>query len=1127
MMLDKYAIAVLGQDSDVEAFKTTTFIGLGGDSLRAMRLAALVQDDLGVRVPVAALLGDSPLAEVLTGVDAADPAVAPVGTTAEPPTDAVPLTHAQRGMWLIERFTGGSPYNLVFTCHVEKGLLDKEVLGHAVAAVAAKHPGLRTVYRDLSGDVAAEVLDTYVPVVEVVRHDGDVADFADHVRSVVAERAPLPFELAEAPAFRFLLVENPAGRQALVLNAHHVVLDGWAVGLLLTEVFARYDALVRGLPDPSPGPGVSARALHRRQETSRASGTWDEQADFWSRHLAGVPTVLEVSSDRQRPVVQEAEGDRADVDLGDVVSAAANDRARALGITPFSLLLGAFALVLSRRTGVRTLLVGVPLAGRGTAELAELIAVTGNLVPVRVDVDDDATADDYLRSVHRSLGLSIDAGDLPFEDLVTRLGLERDRGRHPLVQVSFGMHDQLVPTSLRTSTVDIRVEEGHGGGAQFDLSLLIGRAEPSLAGHLEYATGVYGEAEADALVADFRAAVEQVAAAGSGKLEEVRCLSAEALARLDGLNRTRTDFPDATLDELFRRVARRSPDAVAVCEDDTELTYAELESAAAYQAVLLRGAGVRPGDRVLVGVPRSVAEIVAVLGVVWVGAGYVGVDLGAPKEHTDKILAKAAPTAALVAPEHVERVADSGVAVVPTWDRSWPAETGVPGSEATDGVAYVAFTSGSTGQPKGVRVPHPAVVRLVHEADYVRLGAGERVLRLSPLAFDASTLEIWGALLTGATLEVHPAGLPTPSELGEFLLDRGVTVAWLTAGLFRLVEEFAADTLGGLRQLLSGGDVVPHEHVARVLRRHPGLVVTNGYGPTENTTFTTTHSVRHPDEVDGPLPIGRPLPGTRVYVLDERARLVPPGGVGELFTGGAGLADGYLDDEAETARSFGHFSPDVPERLYRTGDVVRLDTAGALRFLGRRDDQVKLRGYRVELSAISDALVTHPAVRDAVVVATDGDSAEKRLIAAVVGDVGTADLRDWLAKRLPSYMVPTLWAVVERVPLTGNGKVDRAALASVAAAAGGRPTTAPAPAVDGQAEVTALFAEAIGVEDRTYESDVDFFTVGGNSMGAVKLVRLVGERTGATVRLRDFLRNPTPAGLRVLVEKATATDGGR
>ncbi|MFD0201764.1 MULTISPECIES: non-ribosomal peptide synthetase [Saccharothrix] len=1122
MTFNQYATAVLGSEIDASAFATRSFIGLGGDSLRAMRLAALVQERLGVRIPVAALLGDAPLAEVLAeaGVVTAPAEPAPTATSDDGPAES--LSHAQRGMWLIERVTGGSPYNLVFTCFVlpgTEGRLKGEVFERAVAATVARHPGLRTVYREVDGDVATEVLDRHTADITAVEHEGD--GFEEHVRFLAAEHGRRPFDLAAAPAFRFLRVTG-SRQDAVVLMAHHMVLDGWAVGLLLNELFAHYDALALGLPAPFTGVAPSTRALFRHQERARVSGEWERQAEFWIKQLDGVPTVLELPADRQRPALQDAAGDRTVVDFGVDTSAAVVRRARELGITPFAFLLGAYGVTLSRWTGARQLLVGVPLTGRGTSELEELVAVAGNLVPVRIDVDDDAPVADYLRAVHTSLAQSIDAGALPFEELVARLGVERSLGCHPLVQATFGMHDQLVPQRLESAGLEIRVEEGHGGGSQFDLSLLIRQSEPSLAGHLEYATSVWGVAEVEGFVADFRTAAAELAAAG-GALEEVRCVAPERRASLDRINETRRDFPFASLDELFRDVARSTPDAVAVREGDVELTYRQLAGAAARQARLLREAGVRPGDRVLVGVERSVAEVVAVLGVVWAGAAYVGVDLGLPAAHTGKIVAKAAPTAALVALDAADRV--PGVPVVSTWDSSWTGgEVDVLPADP-DRLAYVAFTSGSTGQPKGVAIPHRAVVRLVHDADFVRLGAGERVLRLSPLAFDASTLELWGALLTGATLEVHPAGLPTPSELGDFLLEREVTVAWLTAGLFRLVEEFAPDSFAGLRQLLSGGDVVPHDHAARVLARHPGLVITNGYGPTENTTFTTTYSVSDPDGIDGPLPIGTPLPGTRVYVLDERGRRVPPGAVGELYAAGEGLAVGYLDDEAETARAFGHFSPEVDERLYRTGDVVRIDTRGRLRFLGRRDDQVKLRGYRVELSAISDALVAHPAVHDAVVAVTGDNSADKRLVAAVVLEAGqqtgTAELRDFLADRLPVYMVPVLWAVVDRIPLTGNGKVDRRALVAQAAPAGQR---APKPVVaDRSADegLVPLFVEAIGGEPTTaVDADTDFFVVGGNSMGAVRLVKLVKDRLGVTLRLRDFLRTPTPAGLGQLVAKA-------
>ncbi|RSM90726.1 non-ribosomal peptide synthetase [Kibdelosporangium aridum] len=1105
MSLDEYAVAVLGPDTDVTGFATRSFIGLGGDSLRAMRLAALVQEQHGIRIPVADLLSATPLAEVL--------AIPEIASQEAPVVESVDvLSPTQRGMWMTEKVVGGSTYNLVFTCFVDSGHLDRSAFEQAVAATVARHAGLRTVFREHDGDVKPVVLSHHTAEITDVQHTGD--DFDDFVRATAAEYGRKPFDLSAAPAFRFVRVASAAG-EAIVLAGHHMVLDGWAIGLLFTEIFTNYDAFVAGKPSPYTQPAPAMRALVARQEMLRDNGEWDRQAEFWLKQLDGVPTVLELPADRPRPSIQDPHGERITLDLGPNVSAQVKAHAQDIGVTRFAFLLGAYALTLSRWTGARSMLIGVSLYGRDTAELAELIAVAGNLVPIRVDVDEDQPVTDFLRSVQDSVARSIDAGALPFDELVNRLGVDRSLGAHPLVQVCFGMHDQLVPHRIQTSTGQIRVEEGHGGGAQFDMSLLFGQSEPTLAAQVEYATSVWSKADAEGFATDFATATQELTSADNPALAELRCISPARRAVLDELNDTRQDFPESTLDSLFRDVVRRTPEAVAVREGDIELTYAELAGAAAEQARILREAGVKPGDRVLIGLDRSIAETVAVLGITWAGAAYVGVDLSAPSAHTAKILAKADAKAALVADP--QALAQYDIPICASWEPGWPSAD-VPAEPGR--IAYVAFTSGSTGVPKGVAVPHSAGVRLVHEAPFVRLGPGERVLRLSPLAFDASTLEFWGPLVSGATLEIYPAGIPSPTELGAFLLERKVSVAWLTAGLFRLVEEFAPDSLGGLRQLISGGDVVPHDHVARVLKRHPGILITNGYGPTENTTFTATHTVTSPAEVDGPLPIGTPIPGTRVYVLDDRHRLIPPGAVGELYAAGAGLADGYVGDEQETARCFGHFSPDVPERLYRTGDLVRIDTHGRLRFLGRRDSQVKLRGYRVELSAINDVLSVDPRVSDSVVLVSDGDSADKRLIAAVVpaASVGTDELRDMLAEQLPVYMVPTLWAVVDQIPVTSNGKVDRRALAAVAVPAGQH---VPGEPKEDLTPISAFFSMALP-EALTSEftAETDFFTVGGNSMGALRLIRLVKDELGVTVRLRDFLLSPTPAGLHSLIEKA-------
>ncbi|WP_344668509.1 amino acid adenylation domain-containing protein [Catenulispora yoronensis] len=675
-------------------------------------------------------------------------------------------------------------------------------------------------------------------------------------------------------------------------------------------------------------------------------------------------------------------------------------RCARLGVGADALLLAAYALTLYRWTGV-----------------AGVAVRCGTAVPTVTLVEDQNT-DDLLRVVHGLLASAAAARSVA-RSVATSEATEAD------VQAAFG------PGAGAADGCDVWVRADWG---RSDWQVDVG-CRP----------GVWAPTELAAFAADLLAAVKGLATV-SGPVEDIRCVSAERLALIHRVNQGSKTLPSASIEELFWQVVRRRPDAHAVREGGTVLTYAELSHAAAVQAQALYKAGVRAGDTVLIGVPRSIAEVVAVLGTLMAGAAYVGVESAVPDAYLGEIVRKCAPAAVLCADELAVRM-PTGIPVVEVWSAQWSQESkhpepevDYPQTDPADRLAYVAFTSGSTGAPKGVCVPHLGVIRLALGADYLGLEPGDRMLRLSPLAFDASTLELWGALLNGATLEVYTDPLPSPSELGEFLVERGVTVAWLTAGLFRMVAQFAPDSVRGLRHLVTGGDVVSPEHVAKVLARHPDLVVTNGYGPTENTTFTTTHTVTAADDLDRPLPIGTPVAGTAVFVLDRRGRLLPPGAVGELYTSGAGLATGYLGDEAETRRRFGRFCPDVPDRLYRTGDLVRLDGAGRLAFLGRADDQVKLRGYRIELSAVAGVIAGLPGVKDAVVTAVGADSASKRLVASVVpadgAEPGIKELRSALERRLPSYMVPTLWAIMDRLPLTRNGKVDHQALAEAARPAG-------------------------------------------------------------------------------------------
>ncbi|MCP3800880.1 amino acid adenylation domain-containing protein [Allokutzneria sp. A3M-2-11 16] len=639
--------------------------------------------------------------------------------------------------------------------------------------------------------------------------------------------------------------------------------------------------------------------------------------------------------------------DAAPYDLTAELPAGSADRDRA------ALVVAAFAVTLCRWTAV--------------GEAA--IAVGGRVI--RLQVDDHALIDDFLRADHPTRG----ADDGPV-DLV-----------------------------IASEHADLR------------------------SGEVRFTTEVPDAAHG--FIADVAAAVDEMTSL-DGPLEDVRCIAPERRRILDAL--VGADVPAVDIETLFLEQVRRRPREVAVRDASVELTYEQLAHAADQYAGVLRSAGVRPGDTVLVATRRSVGEVVALLGIIRLGAAYAGFDDDAPEARLSRIIGKLAPAVAVTDASTADHPALHELTCVDSWQPGQHDDRPLdwtPGSPDPHRTAYIAFTSGSTGEPKGVVVPHHAVTRLALTTE-LQVRPGDRVLRMAPLAFDASTYEIWVALLNGATLEAFPAKLPTVGKLEKFFKDNKISVAWLTASLFRLVAQSRPRALAGLRWLVSGGEVVPHEAVARVLDLHPGLVITNGYGPTENTTFTTTHTVRDSAEIDGPLPIGRPIAGTKVFVLDHNARLLPPGAVGELYAAGSGLADGYLDDETETKGRFGHFSPDVGERLYRTGDLVRLDPSGNVVFLGRVDKQVKLDGHRIEPEEISTALVRHPDVRDAVIVVSRQANRSAQLVAAVVLRPGTdADprsLRTYLSDLLPSYAIPAQWVVVDEIPLTRNGKVDEQAL---------------------------------------------------------------------------------------------------
>jgi aspartate racemase len=670
------------------------------------------------------------------------------------------------------------------------------------------------------------------------------------------------------------------------------------------------------------------------------------------------------------------------------------------------------------------------------------------------------------------------------------------------------------------------------GTAKFDLTLFAFEQGSGLRLLLEYCTDLFESSTAQRMLGHLRTLLEGVIADPDRRLSELPLLTEpERYQLLVEWNATATEYPhDATIGRLFQLQATRTPDAVAVLAAGDRLTYRQLEDRANRVANYLRSRGVARESRVAVCLHRSPALVVALLGVLKAGAAYVPLEPGDPPARLGQLLDDAG--VGTLVTEQAQRGklppdwAERAICLDEVGEAIAGASSEAPEPGLADQLACIMYTSGSTGRPKGVAVPQRAVVRLVQGTDYFQGGPSETFLQLAPVAFDASTFEIWGALLTGARLVVAPPGTPSLEEIGRTVRDHGVTTLWLTAGLFHLMVDRDLTDLKGVRQLLAGGDVLSVAHVERVLRELPHCRFINGYGPTESTTFATCHPVAA-DDLRGSVPIGRPIANTRAYVLDHDLEPVPTGLAGELYLGGAGLARGYLGQPGLTADRFvpdpfgPTFGGEFGGRLYRTGDRVRWRWDGTLEFLGRLDEQIKVRGHRVEPGEVEAALRSMTAVSAAAVVARKDSAGEQRLVAYVVPEgpqIGVDQIREYLQGRLPAYMIPATFTFMERLPLTPTGKVDRRALPDPQDATPARDGAFVAPR-DPIEELLATIWAAVLRVDRVGIHD-NFFDLGGHSLLATQVISRILSTLGIELPLRTIFETPTVAGMAAWVAAA-------
>ncbi|WP_420955428.1 amino acid adenylation domain-containing protein [Burkholderia gladioli] len=1117
------------------------FFALGGHSLLAVRMLNRLRAMQAVDLSLSSLFDHPTVSAVAQAIGSGSRGVAPpIVRVAR--DSRLPLSFAQQRMMFLSGFDGaGVIYHVPLVLRID-GKLNISALRRALDTLWARHEALRTVFLDTSGtgEVAhAELLpaDDGMPWREDDLSSRLDASQGEWLR-LCEEEATQAFDLARGPLVRARLARLAANEHTLMLTLHHIICDGWSLAVLVKELGALYRAVTEERPEPLGALTIQYPDYVSWQRQWFGAERLEREAAYWKTTLAGIPTLLDLPTDHPRPAQQQFDAARLPIELDSILTQDLRRLAARRGTTVFAVVTAAWAAVLGRLAGQEDIVIGTPVANRSKPELESVIGLFVNTLALRIDLSGMPSVAQLLDRVQSTVVAAQDHQDLPFEQVVEIVKPQRRLAHTSIFQVMISWQN----TDMRTIELPDLAFTPVGGAfdrAKFDLELDLLDDGQVISGALRYATALFEEASIARHCAYLIAALRAMARDEEQPIERIDLLDAdERRLLLQTWNATGADYPrHRCVHELVEAQAGQTPEAIALVAGDEQLSYGELNARANQLARYLVKLGVGPDIPVAVCAERSVAMVVALLAVFKAGGAYLSIDPAYSSARLALILDDAAPPVMLVdavgrdalgegrLAKHV--MVDLSVSSVP-WDELAsddlsPRSLGLDSSH----LAYVIYTSGSTGTPKGVMVEHRQLANLVSwHIDRFELKAGSRVPATASLAFDASVWELWPVLCAGASLLLPPPGLSSDAAaLLNWWRHQSMDSAFLVTPLALLAMQ--SELPPGLKSLLIGGD--------RATSLPSGLPsslrIVNNYGPTETTVVATSGEIE-PSAGDTVYPIGKPIANTRIYLLDEHQALVPLGAVGELYIGGAGVARGYLNRPDLTAQRFladpfARAEGDAEARMYRTGDLARYQPDGNIVFLGRNDEQVKVRGFRVEPGEIETQLAAHEAVREAIVVARQDPAGNARLLAYVslLDAAPRAELvrglREHLAARLPEYMVPAAFVVLDALPLTPNGKVDRRALPEPDDEAFVQ-AQYEAPQGETEQTIAALWAELLGVE-RVGRHD-NFFALGGHSLLATRMLARLRESFGHDVSVRTLFEAPTVSQLAPRVHTAVQSD---
>ncbi|MFJ2766355.1 amino acid adenylation domain-containing protein [Streptomyces sp. NPDC087300] len=1032
--------------------------------------------------------------------------------SAVPPADRtapLELSYAQQRLWFLAQMrSAGEALHLPLAVELS-GALDRAALGHALDALTARHEALRTRLATVTGTPFQEIgpADAGFPL---ALHDlTDRADAEEQLALLQREEATAPFDLAHGPLARGSLVALGADRHVLLLTLHQSIADSWSLDVLTRELGALYGAFADGAADPLPPLAVQYADYAAWQHRWLSEDDAEQQRAYWRQVLADAPALLELTTDRPRPAEQDVRGGRVPIRFDEQLTAALGDLARRHGCTVSMAVLAGWALVLSRLSGQTDVVIGAPTANRRRAGLDGLMGLFANTLALRVDLSGEPTVAELLARVRDVSLAAVQHEELPFEQVVDVVNPERSLAHTPLFQVLFDWRDA-TQGELTLPGVETTPLPSPYTVAKFDLTLSLTEDDGRVVGALEYAAALFDATTAERFCHQLALVLRQMTEAPERTAAALTLLDEQERRRiLTDFNDTRRPGTPAGLVERFETQVRERPGQPAVVFEDEQLDFATLERRANRLAHALIARGVRTDHVVGLHHHLSVDLVVGMLGILKAGGAYLPLDPVLPAERLTGMVADAG--AALVL---------SDAAAAPD---GWPTLTEVeaegPRDDAPgvgfrpDNLAYVIYTSGSTGRPKGVAATHRGILNVLDNW-IATFGTtpGLPSAMWPSFAFDASVQEFLLPLTSGGTLDLVPAEVRHDPELMTgWLRERRIVEVFLPPSYIKWFCEAPEERLAGLalRYIHTGLESLPEDGLHRLEQTLPGLRILYTYGPTETALYCTAYPELTPAARQSP--IGSPIANMRTYVLDERLQPVPPGVVGELYVAGAGMARGYLSRTAATAERFvaDPFAPG--ERMYRSGDLARRLPDGHLVYAGRSDQQVKLRGFRIEPGEIEVTLLDQPGVVEAVVLADRDAAGEQFLVAAVaVGDSAPRSFAAWraaLGQRLPAYMVPAYFVELPQLPLTPNGKLDRAAL--LAKARADRPVQVNQASPRDHVELALyriwqrlLLQSEIGISD-------SFFDVGGTSISAIKLAHAVREEFGEALPVRDIVLHPT------------------